>query len=514
MNDNFGNLKLLLDSDSSAHPRCKHGPTLLFSRQVGGMEGIVKKFYACSAYRNRKDCDFYQEAGSKITQAQLFRLSQASKLFLASNDLTESNAAVVRAREEVREDSEEKDDLKIEENGVKATDEKTVEFEGKENEPNGVMEDSEGNENEPNGAMEDLKGKENEPNGADAAAKEPAGVLKFCQDCGRVSTPACMIHNITNLSRQDLDRPARVLKAKSAERKEAQYFFSDSSRQFLIDTISSQGFTHVLCVGCPSVFECLPDNISSNSLLLDLDPRFLSFYTSQNFLWYNFFNGHFFHGEKSSIIFRDFLISCDKLLILLDPPFGAKTELISHSLERITSQLEMLSISATVSTIWVFPYFMERQLKQHRFNLVMSDYRVTYSGHVQFSAKDSTEAPATPGARKLGSPVRLFTDIALSALQLPASEGYRLCAECSVWVAAENRHCDQCGVCTSKDGRTYVHCDDCKRCVKPTYTHCKGCDRCKLPEHKCGERVGGRDVDKEDVKKVVVVGGGGGEDFW
>jgi hypothetical protein len=103
-----------------------------------------------------------------------------------------------------------------------------------------------------------------------------------------------------------------------------------------------------------------------------------------------------------------------------------------------------------VSTIWVFPYYMERQLKQQQANLVMSDYRVTYSGHVQFGAQDNTDTQTTPGARKLGSPVRLFTDIPLTVLHLPASEGYRLCEQCRVWVAAENRHCDECGTCTSK----------------------------------------------------------------
>lgn len=151
--------------------------------------------------------------------------------------------------------------------------------------------------------------------------------------------------------------------------------------------------------------------------------------------------------------------------------------------------------------MWVFPYYMERQLRQHRTDLAMSDYRVTYSDHVQFGAK---EEAVKSGMRKLGSPVRLFTSIPLTVLQLPASEGYHLCAECRVWVARENRHCDRCGECTSKDGRTYVHCEECKRCVKPTYTHCKLCQRCKLPEHKCVDGAVVVVQDKENVKKVVV----------
>lgn len=491
MNDNFGNLGLHLDSDISTHPRCKHGPTLLFSRHMGGTQGVVKKFYVCSAYRNRKDCDFYQEVDDKVTQARLFRLSEASKRFLASNDYGDSYKAVSDAREgKVREEDEE-----LEENGD------TVEDLAEEDLASEEENDAEDKESDVN-ASEEVEAKESDLNGSEVVeAKKPPTVLKFCQDCGKVSTPLCLIHDITKLSREDLDKPARILKAKSKESKEAQYFFSASTKEFLVDTITSQGFTHVLCIGCPSVYECLPDSVASNSLLLDLDPRFLSFYNSKQFLWYNFFNGHFFHGENSSTIFRDFLISCDKLLILLDPPFGAKTELISHSLDRIIDQLEMFSISAKVSTMWVFPYFMERQLRQHRTDLVMSDYRVTYSDHIQFGAKEDA---VKSGVRKLGSPVRLFTSIPLSVLQLPASEGYWLCAECRVWVAQENRHCDQCGECTSKDGRTYVHCVECKRCVKPTYTHCKLCQRCKLPEHKCVEGGGLVAKDKENITNVVV----------
>jgi hypothetical protein len=451
MNDNFGNLKLVLDSDISTHPRCRHGPTLLFSRTMGGMQGQVKKFYSCSAYRNRKDCDFYQEAGDKVTQARLFRLSEASKNYLASNDHAASYDAVKEARlGRIKMKDKEPEDPVVEDNEVEDVD------------------------------------VDNEK------------VLKFCQDCGKVSTPHCLAHTTITLSREELDRPARVLRAKSLDKKEAQYFFSDNTRQFLIDTIVSQGFTNVLCIGCPSIFECLPANISSKSLLLDLDPRFLSFYSSNQFLWFNFFNGHFFHGEHSSTIFRDFLISCEKLLILLDPPFGAKTELISYSLDRAIEQLEMFNISAKVSTMWVFPYYMERQMKQFRTDLVMSDYRVTYSDHTQFGGGEDGAA----GVRKLGSPVRLFTSIPLTLLELPSAEGYRLCEVCRVWVSKENTHCDLCGVCTSKDGRTYVHCSKCERCVKPTYTHCAKCGRCKLPTHQCGEGGEGEKIGKEVMKKA------------
>ena len=87
------------------------------------------------------------------------------------------------------------------------------------------------------------------------------------------------------------------------------------------------------------------------------------------------------------------------------------------------------------------------------------------------------------GAGKKGSPVRIFTNLPLSELALPSSEGYRLCGECEAWVSAANRHCSKCGRCTSKDGSRYSHCDACQRCVKPSWRHCPNCDRDDRPLH-------------------------------
>lgn len=38
-------------------PLCPHGPTLLFTRH--NKNGSKSKFYACSAYRDRKFCKFF-----------------------------------------------------------------------------------------------------------------------------------------------------------------------------------------------------------------------------------------------------------------------------------------------------------------------------------------------------------------------------------------------------------------------------------------------------------------------
>ncbi|XP_025028902.1 zinc finger CCHC domain-containing protein 4 isoform X1 [Python bivittatus] len=51
-------------------PECPHGPTLLFTKILQGKEK-GRRFYACSACRERKDCNFFQWEDEKISEARL-----------------------------------------------------------------------------------------------------------------------------------------------------------------------------------------------------------------------------------------------------------------------------------------------------------------------------------------------------------------------------------------------------------------------------------------------------------
>lgn len=113
-------------------------------------------------------------------------------------------------------------------------------------------------------------------------------------------------------------------------------------------------------------------------------------------------------------------------------------------------------------------------------DLKMLDYKVDYENHPLFKT-DST-------GRKYGSPIRIFTNIPLSLLKLPVSDGYKYCNRCQKWVSRENKHCKKCKDCTSKDGRRYKHCNLCERCVKPSWKHCNICKRCLLERHKCNNK--------------------------
>jgi hypothetical protein len=64
-------------------PICPHGPMMLFRRFVSGQE--PKRFFACSACRDRKDCDFYERV-----DGQRVRMSHKQRLF---RGLSSANAA-------------------------------------------------------------------------------------------------------------------------------------------------------------------------------------------------------------------------------------------------------------------------------------------------------------------------------------------------------------------------------------------------------------------------------------
>ena len=227
--------------------------------------------------------------------------------------------------------------------------------------------------------------------------------VDFCRTCSRVKRDSCENHHsIQTLSKDSLKCPVSILSQKSEDKKEAQYFFSEATRKFFLSTIQKLNFTDVLCIGCPSIFEKIEEVNSIRSLLVDIDARFGNFYNNKKFLWCNYFNGHFFNGEADRETFRNFLIESEKILLLIDPPFGAKTELISHSLDRTLDLLDMFNIKAKASVMWIYPYFMERQVvasTRARGNMRMSDYRVTYRDHKQYGE-------AGVAGLRLGSPIR------------------------------------------------------------------------------------------------------------
>ena len=87
---------------------------------------------------------------------------------------------------------------------------------------------------------------------------------------------------------------------------------------------------------------------------------FSGFYSPEEFCWFNMLNFHFFHGEGARAVYQAFLRSATSLAVLLDPPFGARIELISHTLRRIRSEFGGNKPEPRI--FWIFPYYMEKKI--------------------------------------------------------------------------------------------------------------------------------------------------------
>eukprot|EP00062_Callorhinchus_milii_P004987 gi/632943978/ref/XP_007887249.1/ PREDICTED: zinc finger CCHC domain-containing protein 4 isoform X2 [Callorhinchus milii] len=64
-------IEVILDEEAESRaPMCPHGPALLFAK-VKRKEEQVRRFYACAACRDRKDCNFFQWEDEKVSETRL-----------------------------------------------------------------------------------------------------------------------------------------------------------------------------------------------------------------------------------------------------------------------------------------------------------------------------------------------------------------------------------------------------------------------------------------------------------
>ncbi|XP_068214723.1 rRNA N6-adenosine-methyltransferase ZCCHC4 [Palaemon carinicauda] len=279
-------------------------------------------------------------------------------------------------------------------------------------------------------------------------------------------------------------QPTLFLPPKESSKFEAQYMFSTSSVEIIMGMLNQLSAKKVLCLGTPRLFEAISVSPEKNmsSLLMDIDSRYCAFFSPSQFVRYNMFNHHFFDGEKSKDTYQQFITGEEKLVVVCDPPFGGRMELLAHNLLVIQNEwraANKLSEEVQLSVFFIFPYFMEPQVLGQLPNFVMLDYQVDYDNHPLYSSG--------PKGMIQGSAVRIYVNDRPSLFALPEGKGYRLCDICDRWVRSTNKHCNKCNGCVSKDGRTYKHCDDCNKCVKPSWNHCSSCQKCQPQDHRCGD---------------------------
>lgn len=323
----------------------------------------------------------------------------------------------------------------------------------------------------------------------------------YCHSCNELIVDSDITkhknHDLKkSLTNYEMSHPTEFLKSLNNTKKEAQYFFSENTTRNIADILLNLGAKYILCIGVPRLYEYISHNFGNKMtcFLLDIDARFHQFFGPLNYAWYNLFNHHFFNSEAKHI-FKEFLTqgSGKDFYVVCDPPFGGRVEPISQTIKCIAdNHIKWNNIKTTddeLKIMFIFPYFMESiiKLKSNPHGipggisyLEMTDFKIEYDNHPIFQEKLSLS--------KKTSPVRLFTNVKLSLINLQEMVGYKYCNTCDRWVSKENNHCNICNKCTSKDGRPYKHCNLCKRCVKCSWKHCEFCKRCALKNHDCNQR--------------------------
>ncbi|XP_023024649.1 rRNA N(6)-adenosine-methyltransferase ZCCHC4 [Leptinotarsa decemlineata] len=402
-----GNVEIVVE-DLKTHPCCPHGPTILFSRHV---KKSAEKFFACSACRDRKFCNFFLPEEKRVS-----------------------------FKEEIWRQEIQKNLKGIHHRKMYLTLKKIL--------------------------------------------SSPPEKRRFCHTCLQLHEETGKdLHNDHNvrigLTDYQLGHPSELLPPLENSKKEAQYLFSKSTVEVLVNILGSIGYRHIICIGAPRIHEYVQSKCENfTSILLDMDKRYHNFFGPLEFSWYNMFNNHFFFKESEDV-FNDYLQTDGgkDMVLVTDPPFGGRTELLATTFTSVNQQYKNLNnIETDLPMFWIYPYFMEPQILNFMPNFSMLDFKVEYDNHPLFQKG--------PKGRKQGSPVRIFTNVQPSLVKLP-KEDYKHCKFCDKWVAKENRHCKLCKACTSKNGVTYVHCSLCDRCVKPTWSHCGKCNRCAQIDHKC-----------------------------
>eukprot|EP01134_Creolimax_fragrantissima_P008530 CFRG8530T1 len=481
-------IDVVFDHDMKA-PSCAHGPTLLFERYTV-VGKVPVRYFACSAFRDRKMCPFYRLEDDVRRRANKLESDShfVRKASSSTNQNDENQHASIHTR--LLEEARACLALSIAPSAVKnITGDYTTSSEAQENR-----------------------------NTKDSKRAKKLGVVngndvKFCPTCARLVTSTTVREHDAhseNLSKQakltlnSLLYPTRLLPALNNDKTNAQYFFSKQTTSHMVGEFKRLGLKNVLCVGTPrlhEVFQAEENDIKS--LLIDLDHRFEAFFPN-SFAHYNMCNGHFF-DDYGSVQYTKFMTVCD--VIVVDPPFGLLPEVLAKSLERIgkdsrkmrcklrnagtnckrsdapaqttesdTRMVGNMNNSLPALPIFlIMPYFMEPKLSASMPDLHMYDYRVQYENHDTFKTRERTSVVRD-------SPVRMFTNFPLGALKPTPEKDYKYCNVCKHHVAVVNRHCEKCKSCTTKHGlKPNDHCDKCARCVSAGSNHCDSCGFCFAP---------------------------------
>ncbi|XP_073239081.1 rRNA N(6)-adenosine-methyltransferase ZCCHC4-like isoform X2 [Porites lutea] len=427
--ERFGVDVCVTNEDLTKAPECPHGPMLLFERFFKDGRS-PRRFYACSASRDRKDCSFFQWEEEKISEAR----KKAHKEIIKKSRLP-----FIEACHKYQSIFESLDNLQR----------KKCLF----CHSCGLL------------FMPKEKGKH---------------CTHECEQAGDLRKPTVMMRPRENEKTQ-----AQYFFSRKATKFIAS-LFEDLGFKNVLCVGTPRLHEEIQCSRQTS-------DGHLDSLLMDVDFRYAQFFPSSKFCLYNMFNHFFFESVTSEKVFQDFLRR-EGLVLVMDPPFGGLAEVLAHSVKIIWDQWRKVNKfkDKELPTLWIFPYFMEPHVKAALPSLTMLDYKVDYDNHPHFKSKNMKGSKrGSPvriftniNAADIVLPAEEGYRFCKSCNRYVAPENIH-CRKCNGCMSKDGRqyvHCEMCGKCV-KPG--LEHCMTCDRCELKGHA----CKRSTDPGacHICGE---------------------------
>uniref|UniRef100_A0A3Q3AXK3 rRNA N(6)-adenosine-methyltransferase ZCCHC4 n=1 Tax=Kryptolebias marmoratus TaxID=37003 RepID=A0A3Q3AXK3_KRYMA len=434
--DGLGIEVILPDGDKPA-PCCPHGPTLLFEKvSKGGNAG--RRFYACSACRDRKDCNFFQWEDEKVSEARL----------LAREAENRSKRQPFTQQEYCK---------RLEMFVSLPPDKKKF--------------------------CEDCQTLLLPAEHAAHAAHRTAGVT-----AAQLRRPSVLLRPLDNKK----SHAQYLFTNRSA------LFLLDALASLGYGKVLCVGAPRLQELIKLRNLE--QKQKPMKSLLLDIDFRYAQFYNQEEFCHYNMFNHHFFDGEASSAVLDAFLgeVGGEKVVMVADPPFGGLVKPLANSFSLISQTWRKLQNSGQhnvqMAMMWIFPYFFEPRILECLPSFTMLDYQVDYDNHPLYKhgKKGRRQSPVRVFTNI--SPKLIVLPKEEGYRFCSICERYvctlnKHCAKCNICPSKDGRewkHCSSCEKCVKP---SWKHCQSCGCCALPDHScgrgqEKEGCFTCGSLEHK------------------------------
>ncbi|MEE6462340.1 hypothetical protein FKM82_001564 [Ascaphus truei] len=441
----------------------RRGPTLLFEKVSQGKEQ-GRRFYACSACRDRKDCHFFQWEDEKVSQARLLAREEYNQ---SRQPLLTHKQYMIRFQEFAR--------LPLPKRKFCSDCQQLL-----------LQEDWDGH-----------------------SGHHVLGDISIPQ----LKRPSQLLHPLENKKSN-----AQYLFADRSCT-----FLLDAIIALGFRRVLSIGTPRLHELIRLRAFEETKPKVKS--VLLDIDLRYSQFYNEEEFCHYNMFNHHFFGGEAAQKVCQKFLQedNGEGVLMVTDPPFGGLVEPLAFSFNRLREMWRISSDTGGVKELpifWIFPYFFESRILQFFPDFSMLDYQVDYDNHALYKhgktgrkqspvriftnvPPESILLPASEGYRFC------------SVCKRFVSSGNKHCEICNSCTSKDGRQWKHCVLCKKCVKPSWTHCSSCDRCALQSHA-CgsagDGCFLCGGKGHKrrsCPRLSGTADskkkkIDKKNIKMNLI----------